>query len=277
MNARAIIVIIATLACGVIAAGAFTCDAEHDGVRVVACDGDGVSQQGRKVIFCGPIRAGDSDKVDKAFEISSSTEFYMSSPGGLTSEAIEMVRMLNKKKLTVKIFDQCLSACAHFILVGSDDVSVLPGTVIGFHHTGAAQEALLKESGLPVPVGIRAIVENRAAEEYRFYKEIGIDPIVLTKPFRELRPECVDEDSVTSEDPKLGTRGVWVMWTPRREFLDQYRKAPIAGWWPEDRYQHLRIVTERYPNLKSPLIFKFQQSLDYAEGPSFKGLQWCNS
>lgn len=222
-------------------------------------------------VFCGSLEAGMAEKIIAEFRQSEAQRLYFSSPGGFSEEAIRLASDLDGAGIALHLFGECLSACAHFLLSGLDDITIEAETLIGFHHTAAAQLELLNQSGLSVPDEAAKIVHEQARMQYAFYQAQGINPLLLTKPFRELGPECIDHVSTA----RIGTRTRWAMWTPSRDFLDAMRPASVKGWWPKDRYEHLRTVALRYPSLEMPQSFRFQNETEFGEGPEITEVDWC--
>jgi hypothetical protein len=222
-------------------------------------------------VFCGALEAGAAEKIVADFLQSEAQRLYFSSPGGFSEEAIRLASDLDDAGIALHLFGECLSACAHFLLSGVDDITVETETLIGFHHTAAAQLELLTQTGLSVSDEAAKIVHEQAGMQYAFYQAEGINPLLLTKPFRELGPECIDNVSTA----RIDVRARWVMWTPSRDFLDAMRPAPVKGWWPKDRYEHLRTVALRYPSLDMPQSFRFQNETEFGEGPGITEVDWC--
>lgn len=222
-------------------------------------------------VFCGALEAGAAEKIFAELRQSEAQRLYFSSPGGFSEEAIRLASDLDDAGIALHLFGECLSACAHFLLAGVDDITVETETLIGFHHTAAAQLELLTQSGLSVSDEVAKIVHEQAGMQYAFYQAQGINPLLLTKPNRELGPECIDNVSTV----RIGARARWVMWTPSRDFLDAMRPTPVKGWWPKDRYEHLRTVALRYPSLEMPQSFRFQSETEFGEGPELAEVDWC--
>lgn len=239
------------------------------------CKFDGVSVDDSTITFCGPINLSDSDKVREILSSKKISDFAISSPGGFTSDAIEIAEMLNVQNVSVSVFGQCLSSCAHFIFAGAQDVYVFENSVIAFHHTGASQEALLRESELEVPREVAAIVAARSSDELSYYGRANIDIKLLTKPFREMRPKCVVKSALSDAPPRVSARGAWVMWTPTREFIERMRGREVHGWWPKTRYDLYRAVNTNFPEIADPQIFKFQHSTELDDGPPLDTIDWC--
>lgn len=109
--------------------------------------------------------------------------------------------------------------------------------------------------------------------ENAFYQAQGIDPQLLTTPYRELVPECIEDVSTA----RIRVRARWIMWTPSRDFIDAMRPVPIKGWWPSDRYDHLRTVAARYPSVEMPQSFRFQNDAGFGAGRKMTTVGWCDT
>lgn len=222
-------------------------------------------------VFCGPFEAGMAERIVADFRQSEAQRLYFSSPGGFSEEAIRLASGLDGTGIALHLFGECLSACAHFLLAGVDDVTIEPDTLIGFHHTAAAQLELLGQSGLTVPDEVSGILRQQAEMEKAFYQAQGINPLLLTKPYRELVPKCIEDVSTV----QIRAQARWVMWTPSRDFIDAMRAVPTKDWWPKDRYEHLRTVALRYPSLEMPQSFRFQNETEFGDGPGITEVDWC--
>jgi len=224
-------------------------------------------------VFCGALDTGVAESIVADFRQIEAQRLYLSSPGGVSEEAIRLASDLDGAGIALHLFGECLSACAHFLLAGVDDVSIEPETLIGFHHTAVAHLELLRQSGLTVPDEVSGILRQQAEMEKAFYQAQGINPLLLTKPYRELVPKCIEDVSTV----QIRAQARWVMWTPPRDFIDAMRAVPTKDWWPKDRFEHLRTVAMRYPSVEMPQSFLFQSNAAFDAGPVMTGVSWCES
>lgn len=224
-------------------------------------------------VFCGPLEAGAAEKIVASFRQFEAQRLYFSSPGGFSEEAIRLASDLDNAGIALHLFGECLSACAQFLLSGVNDITVEPETLIGFHHTASAHLELLDRSGLAVSQEVSGVLLRQSGMENAFYQAQGIDPQLLTTPYRELVPECIEDVSTA----RIRVRARWIMWTPSRDFIDAMRPVPIKGWWPSDRYDHLRTVAARYPSVEMPQSFRFQNDAGFGAGRKMTTVGWCDT
>ena len=120
--------------------------------------------------------------------------FVVRNIGGFTSTAVALANMVRDRRATVVVYDYCVSACASFLLVASDEAFVMKGTIVAWHHTSWPFCPTLEESkdGGPkrlekppcADTSLRISARPREAEEKRdeFYADRVVDPLFQDPP-----------------------------------------------------------------------------------------------
>src|SRR5262245_20119738 len=80
--------------------------------------------------FDGQIIPGRNSAFD---ELAPNGIFVVRSAGGFAPEAMRLADILRDKNATVVIYDYCLSACANYFLVASQQTYVLKNAIVAWH------------------------------------------------------------------------------------------------------------------------------------------------
>ena len=149
---------------------------------VPACKEEGLQHFGDTLLYCGLITS-ETVQLLKAQDLSNVTRLVINSGGGNSNAAIEIGRQLRSHGISVVVQNWCLSACAQFVLPSANEVTLMPESLVGLHHTGHALHMALTElEGLEHPAG-----EIASKAELAYYEELGVAPIYLDLPLRNLK------------------------------------------------------------------------------------------
>jgi hypothetical protein len=86
-----------------------------------------------KLILCfDGVIARDMD-VSAAKDLGDNGLFVVRSPGGYPGPAMTLSDIVRDRHGTVVVYDDCISACALFFLIASDQTYVLKGTLVVWH------------------------------------------------------------------------------------------------------------------------------------------------
>jgi hypothetical protein len=67
-------------------------------------------------------------------ELQSGDTVIVNSGGGRSNAALALAQRLSKNDIDVRFEGRCLSACAEFLLVATDNKTISPDLVVGYHH-----------------------------------------------------------------------------------------------------------------------------------------------
>jgi hypothetical protein len=90
----------------------------------------------RVLCFDGDILT-DMD-LSLAGDLRSEGVFVVRSGGGEAVTAMELANLIHDRHATVVVYDYCLSACASFLLVASNEAFVMRDTLVAWHDSGRA-------------------------------------------------------------------------------------------------------------------------------------------
>ena len=186
-----------------------------------------------RVFLCGEIDDEMLAVAEANLFLKGETDVFIDSIGGSGYIASKISILLMRNKSRVVISQRCYSACTQF-LVFIDNVTVLPWTEIGIHHSAIAFAALKGEfDGVDAPLDWSSI-EAHANYTKFVAKLTGTDPSIFVEAFDQLDVIC-RERTVTPEGNRLSGfeyRSTYKFWVPTREQINQARRVPIQGWWP---------------------------------------------
>ncbi|MFZ4122802.1 MAG: hypothetical protein ACOYKM_14210 [Caulobacterales bacterium] len=152
----------------------------------------------------------------------------LNSPGGFADPAFAAADVIERRRLTLRINKQCLSACADILLAAAHTV-VLDEAVVGFHGNPAMFDAYRQSLGLGHTMHCTAAWGQRFEALYRrqglnveFWREMVRrmpDNVVEPMPNRELSPGC----------PRIGMRGPVAYWLPTSSQLRDLLRLNFTG------------------------------------------------
>lgn len=151
-------------------------------------------------LFTGPIT---NDSVNEFIKRNSSnaelTEVEIASQGGDGMAALRFANWIKDKGLDVRVRNACFSACANYIFLAGKNKIINKGSFVGWH--GDADQKDLRElvskcdaieerklRNLPVSAAGEKFLDDKNKEcasvrqvhleQVKFYKMVGVDPIV---------------------------------------------------------------------------------------------------
>ncbi len=104
------------------------------------------------VCFDGDVRAGrDYALIDS---LRSGGAFVVRSHGGDEIEGLKIAAMLQRKQVTMVVYDYCLSACASFFLIAAERVHVVRNSIVAWHEgTAGADFDCIETAAVETPYG----------------------------------------------------------------------------------------------------------------------------
>ena len=200
-------------------------------VAEARCSKSGV-QDGR-VFLCGEIDEEMLAVAEMNLSLKGETDVFVDSIGGSGYIASKISILMMRNKSRVVIGGRCYSACTQF-LVFIDNVTVLPWTEIGFHHSAIAFDALKGEFDDAADPLVWSSVEAHSGYQ-RFVARLTMtDPNIFVEAFDQLDVQC-HERKILNDDNRLAGfkyRATYKYWVPTRDQINQARRVPIRGWWP---------------------------------------------
>ncbi|NQY40394.1 MAG: hypothetical protein HRT80_09880 [Henriciella sp.] len=186
-----------------------------------------------RVFLCGEIDEEMLAVAEANLVLKGETEVFVDSIGGSGYIASRISILLLRNKSRVWVSRRCYSACTQF-LVFIDDVTVLPWTEIGFHHSVIAFDALKVEfDEARDPLDWSSI--DAHSNYQRFVARLTkADPNIFAEAFDQLDVQCHERKILNRGNRLAGFeyRSTYRYWVPTRDQINQARRAPIQGWWP---------------------------------------------
>ena len=100
-----------------------------------SCQDEFIERHGTEIWFCGSIEIGDFAKVEDVLLEDGVDSFVISSQGGDGAEARKISSLLRSNNIDVIIDGECLSACAHFVMMAAKRVFINEGAIVAAHST----------------------------------------------------------------------------------------------------------------------------------------------
>jgi hypothetical protein len=98
--------------------------------------------------------------------------FVVRSFGGSTATAIAVANLLRDKNAIVVVYDYCVSACAHYLLIATDQSFVRKSTIVAWHFMRGLECSEMKSYGDGWPERLQVEVCPSASwEQQRDYRE----------------------------------------------------------------------------------------------------------
>ncbi len=166
------------------------------------------------------------NKVEKVF---------MSSPGGLVSDAIQLAYRLHREQLDLQIGALCASSCANYIMPAARHVYLDKDSVLLWHGSSFQDDISEK-----VRDNNAVYVEWRK-EENKFFSDIGISPLITV---------CgIENVSMLDEVLNLLYINKLAGFTYSIEDMKNFGIENIISpdnWTPKTEYNGMKIVTASY-------------------------------
>jgi hypothetical protein len=86
-----------------------------------------------KRVLCFDGEISSQSNLSRAWALEFNGLFVVRSYGGEGSTAMALANLIRDRRATVVVYDYCLSACASFLLVASDEAFVMKDTIVAWH------------------------------------------------------------------------------------------------------------------------------------------------
>lgn len=156
-----------------------------------------LSPDGKILCFSGEI--SKNVDISLAKDLKEDGLFVVRSPGGNPDPAIRLSNLVRDRSATVVVYDFCLSACANYFLIASQQTYVLRGALVAWHNPRSGDPGRPFCSFLETPrdgepkklfrgpctqavFGDHAATSTHWPAEIEFYKERTIDPLFEAPP-----------------------------------------------------------------------------------------------
>lgn len=197
-----------------------------------ACTKSGVFNG--RVFLCGEVDEEMLEIAEANLFLKGETAVFIDSIGGSGQIASKISILLMRNRARVVIGRHCYSACAQF-LVFADNVTVLPWTEIGIHHSNIAFAALKDEFEANGAVFDWSSIDAVADYTKFVAKLTNTDPTIFVEALDQLDVRCYDRAVLSNDTQLMGFeyQSRFKYWVPTREQINQARHVPIKGWWPK--------------------------------------------
>jgi hypothetical protein len=193
--------------------------------------------------WCGGLSEEAAKQVTQVIE-GGATTVILSTLGGYSSAAAEIVNAGNARGVKFIVRGGCLSACAIVIVMAADKLEIEPGAIVAFHHTSTQNYITFADR---IDAVQRAHIERNMEAEKAVYRAHNIDERFLLWPGIALRIVCVGPIVAFSPGEwGIATRQTFVV--PVRDDVERARGRPIPGWWPKDAAE----INEAGKNIGDP-------------------------
>jgi hypothetical protein len=99
--------------------------------------------------------------------------FVVRSPGGSAATAIAVANLLRAKNPVVVVYDYCVSACAHYLLIATDQTVVRKSTIVAWHFMRGFECSEMASYGDGWPERLQVTVCPSASwEQQTHYREV---------------------------------------------------------------------------------------------------------
>jgi hypothetical protein len=229
----------------------------------------GCSADGKPAEFTSPIT---SEALDAFRSLTSDGSILtITSTGGDTLTAIKVGRLIRDRDVTLVVRGFCLSACAQFIAPAARKLVFEGLPIFAMHHSATALGGTLRASGDDRGA---AFYDRVAAEEQRFYKDMGFREELLTYPFSLIEPVCVGPaDELTSRPAGVMSKwGFSILSRPTYQRLVPDQE--LEGRWAESSDEVMATARQFIPPTASLLL---KPEWSYRDKPSaaVRRLQPC--
>ena len=202
-----------------------------------------IKATGEILRISGRIEPGDAAVIQREMShLNVVPSVVISSPGGDAVESLIIARQIRRRKASVVVDGYCLSACAQYIFVAGVKKVIRPNAIVGFHGTPTSMYQNLKNS----PLSKKSRLFRKSAEnEQQFYKQIGVDQVLLSLSVQALEPKCVVQIAHTSQDEvkHYGVVTAYSAYVPDKETLNLLGVNDISGELPHDQQQLVSLVS----------------------------------
>ncbi|MFC7292867.1 hypothetical protein [Hirschia litorea] len=139
----------------------------------------------------------------------------LTSEGGQILDAISLSKYLDEYKIRLIIEGYCLSACATFLVAGTDLVTIQSNSILGFHHSTTSLAMRGTQNGLLNEGQLKRIHEEFVQPEISFFEENNISTAWLFEPDLRTKPSCVKRNLRFSDEvPIIDYRARHRFWVP---------------------------------------------------------------
>jgi hypothetical protein len=200
--------------------------------------------------FCGDINPASVGAAIEHLERSSNKRLIIDSIGGSTQDAIVLAQYIRENEIDVFVNLVCLSACSQFLVISAPRVAFRDASIVGFHDTQYATNIILGSKS------ISAGMIEEADSELAFYRSVGVDDSLSTRPLASLNPECIVNRMQYAGSGRLlvKMKGTYIM--PDQESFARYYNGTMLTDWPS-REAVERELLERYRGKLNVLYDEF--------------------
>ena len=200
--------------------------------------------------FCGDINPASVGAAIEHLERSSNKRLIIDSIGGSTQDAIVLAQYIRENEIDVFVNLVCLSACSQFLVISAPRVAFRDASIVGFHDTQYATNIILGSKS------ISAGMIEEADSELAFYRSVGVDDSLSTRPLASLNPECIENrvEYAVSGRLLVKMKNQYIM--PDRESFARFYHGTMLTDWPS-REAVERELMERYRGKLSVVYDEF--------------------
>jgi hypothetical protein len=178
---------------------------------------------GTLVLSAGVLRIEgklDENMLNCARQVSfdSVSRIVVKSTGGITESAIDLGRLVAKRRVPIEVDGVCASACASYLLPAASVILTDPNDLILFHQTRTSMAMLIGSRAWKAALFYRA----GAATEAAYYDEMQIDKRLLWYPQYALETHCVRRLFSSEEVPAIGYDARFALAIFSRRILEFY-------------------------------------------------------
>jgi hypothetical protein len=141
---------------------------------------------------------------------------------------MQLARYLRQQDVELYVNLLCLSACAQYLVLGTNAVSFRPASVVAFHNTQLATNLLSGRSGDADDPMIQL-----AREEAEFFREIGVPLEFAYAPMATLSPECLLPPSPNQKPGKILVRMKHTYVMPNAASFQAMFRGDLLTPWPQ--------------------------------------------
>lgn len=206
--------------------------------------------QDGSIRFCGDINAASVMAAIGHLERASNKRLVIDSTGGSTKDAMVLAQYIRENKIDVFVNLVCLSACSQFLVISAPRVAFRDASIVGFHDTQYATNIILGSKSI-----VAGMIEE-ADSELAFYRSVGVDDSLSTRPIASLNPECIENRAEYAVSGRLLVKMKKQYIMPGRESFARFYHGTMLTDWPS-REAVERELMERYRGKLSVVYDEF--------------------
>ena len=176
---------------------------------------------------------------------------------------MRLADFLGEHEIRLQIAGVCMSACAQYVIFGAPQLFVAERTVVGFHHSQSAMNAMMATALTEVPSGNEAV----AHQEVRFYARHSVPETILLAPVYARGLICVVRPSPDGLPANITFRAAHQYVMPDETTFRKLYAGELKSAWPDEPEIREHLDQPRLLRLKNEWRLSYGEWTENASGP----------